>query len=305
MNEEFALEPQETGDDWDDIDLSDLTDNDADTDFDTEPDVDGESGDNTPEETAEADQQTQENPEAEPAPDGETKSREQEDQLFTLKHLDETKQVTRDEVIALAQKGMDYDRIRAKYADYDSVRERAETAEAELSTLREHEDFLKEMADGRTVEEMIDDIRATALAGKLNIDHETALGRVRLDRERKQFEAEKDKATKQEQVEQQRKQAQQQQSDAKEQWKKDCFLEFAKQYPTVDPKSISGDVWAAFGNGETLVSAYSRIRLHELESKQAAQKQEEENAKRSTGSRQSAGKANRQDEFEALWYDGT
>ena len=305
MNEEFALEPQETGDDWDDIDLSDLTDNDADTDFDSEPETDGESGDNTPEETAEADQQTQENPETEPTPDGETKNREQEDQLFTLKHLDETKQVTRDEVIALAQKGMDYDRIRAKYADYDSVRERAETAEAELSTLREHEDFLKEMADGRTVEELIDDVRATALAGKLNIDHETALGRVRLDRERKQFEAEKSKAEKQEQAEQQRRQTQQQQSDAKEQWKKDCFLEFAKQYPAVDPKSISGDVWAAFGNGETLVSAYSRIRLHELESKQAAQKQEEENAKRSTGSRQSAGKANRQDEFEALWYDGT
>ena len=305
MNEEFALEPQETGDDWDDIDLSDLTDNDADTDFDTEPDVDGESGDNTPEETAEADQQTQENPETDTTPEETQKQQGQEDQLYTLKHLDETKQVTRDEVIALAQKGMDYDRIRAKYADYDSVRERAETAEAELSTLREHEEFLKEMADGRTVEEMIDDIRATALAGKLNIDHETALGRVRLDRERKQFEAEKDKATKQEQVEQQRKQAQQQQSDAKEQWKKDCFLEFAKQYPTVDPKSISGDVWAAFGNGETLVSAYSRIRLHELESKQAAQKQEEENAKRSAGSRQSAGKANRQDEFDALWYDGT
>ena len=305
MNEEFALEPQETGDDWDDIDLSDLTDNDADTDFDSEPETAGESGDNTPEETAEADQQTQENPETEPTPDGETKNREQEDQLFTLKHLDETKQVTRDEVIALAQKGMDYDRIRAKYADYDSVRERAETAEAELSTLREHEDFLKEMADGRTVEELIDDVRATALAGKLNIDHETALVRVRLDRERKQFEAEKSKAEKQEQAEQQRKQTQQQQSDAKEQWKKDCFLEFAKQYPTVDPKSISGDVWAAFGNGETLVSAYSRIRLHELESKQAAQKKEEENAKRSAGSRQSAGKANRQDEFDSLWYDGT
>ena len=305
MNEEFALEPQETGDDWDDIDLSDLTDNDADTDFDSEPETDGESGDNTPEETAEADQQTQENPETEQTPDGETKNREQEDQLFTLKHLDETKQVTRDEVIALAQKGMDYDRIRAKYADYDSVRERAETAEAELSTLREHEDFLKEMADGRTVDELIDDVRATALAGKLNIDHETALGRVRLDRERKQFEAEKSKAEKQEQAEQQRKQTQQQQSDAKEQWKKDCFLEFAKQYPTVDPKSISGDVWAAFGNGETLVSAYSRIRLHELESKQAAQKKEEENAKRSAGSRQSAGKANRKDEFDALWYDGT
>lgn len=33
---------------------------------------------------------------------------------FTLKHLDEVKNVSRDEVVTLAQKGLDYDRIRTK-----------------------------------------------------------------------------------------------------------------------------------------------------------------------------------------------
>lgn len=37
------------------------------------------------------------------------------DQSFTLKHLGEIRHVGRDEVIALAQKGLDYDRIRSKY----------------------------------------------------------------------------------------------------------------------------------------------------------------------------------------------
>ena len=36
---------------------------------------------------------------------------------FTLRHLGETKNVGREEVIALAQKGMDYDRIRSKLGD--------------------------------------------------------------------------------------------------------------------------------------------------------------------------------------------
>lgn len=40
-----------------------------------------------------------------------------EAESFTLRHLGETKNVGREEVIALAQKGMDYDRIRSKLGD--------------------------------------------------------------------------------------------------------------------------------------------------------------------------------------------
>ncbi len=39
------------------------------------------------------------------------------DQSFTLKHLDDVKTVGRDDVIMLAQKGLDYDRIRGKYEE--------------------------------------------------------------------------------------------------------------------------------------------------------------------------------------------
>ena len=43
-------------------------------------------------------------PEEQPAP-----------KLWTLRHMDEEKQVNESEMVVLAQKGMDYDRIRAKY----------------------------------------------------------------------------------------------------------------------------------------------------------------------------------------------
>lgn len=62
-----------------------------------------------------------------------------EAESFTLRHLGETKSVGRDEVIALAQKGMDYDRIRGKLGD----------ASRELEALRAGESFDPDPAERR------------------------------------------------------------------------------------------------------------------------------------------------------------
>ena len=58
---------------------------------------------------------------------------------FTLRHLGETKNVGREEVIALAQKGMDYDRIRSKLGD----------ASRELEALRSGESYDPDPAERR------------------------------------------------------------------------------------------------------------------------------------------------------------
>ena len=58
---------------------------------------------------------------------------------FTLRHLGETKNVGREEVIALAQKGMDYDRIRSKLGD----------ASRELEALRSGECYDPDPAERR------------------------------------------------------------------------------------------------------------------------------------------------------------
>ena len=64
---------------------------------------------------------------------------EREPESYTLRHLGETKNVGREEVIALAQKGMDYDRIRSKLGD----------ASRELEALRSGESYDPDPAERR------------------------------------------------------------------------------------------------------------------------------------------------------------
>lgn len=293
MDENANLQQMEATDDWADVDLSDVTDNDTPESAEHAPEAQAEAN-------AEADQQGQALSDA-GAPSAEKPAAEAETDQFTLKHLDETRTVSREEVIALAQKGMDYDRIRQRLdaqKDYDTMRER-------LEELEEHEAFLKEIAGDNGIDALIDEGRANSLMQREGLDHDTALGRARLDRERKQFEAERRRQNDARQAAQQAQEQEQQATEQREQWRQACFLEFARQFPDVDPKAIPQEVYAAFAAGETLVSAYSRTRLKELERQQAQQRQAEENAKRSTGSRRTDGGTEKMSAFDAAWYDGT
>ena len=195
-------------------------------------------------------------------------------QLFELKHLGETKNVNRDEVVTLAQKGMDYDRVTEKNTQLEN---QVSEQKQQLAQLTEHENALQELAkqSGTTVEELVENM---------------------LDQERAAL------ATKNQEQEQQA---------ANEKWRGECFDAFAKAYPDVDPASIPNGVWEAFNRGETLVSAYARERNKALEAEIARMKSEQEtrdrnaaNAARSTGSQSSAGKTGSDEAFDALWYDG-
>ena len=75
---------------------------------------------------------------------------------YELKHLDSVQTVDRGKVIELAQKGLDYDRIRA---DRDTMK-------AENSKLKAEHDFLQELADSSkmTVEQLIDETRADIIS---------------------------------------------------------------------------------------------------------------------------------------------
>ena len=96
-------------DDWDDIDLSDLQDDDL-SGEDREED-----SDNDQNETPEADQQTEERADEEPeekpveADEDTAQQSAEPEQTFDLKFLGETKTVSKDEVVTLAQKGLNHD----------------------------------------------------------------------------------------------------------------------------------------------------------------------------------------------------
>ena len=224
-------------------------------------------------------------------------------QLFERKHPGETKNVNRDQVVTLAQKGMDYDRVTEKNTQLEN---QVSEQKQQLAQLTEHENALQELAkqSGTTVEELVENMLIAVTKSKYGIDDDgMALERVKLDRERRALDQERAAlATKNQEQEQQA---------ANEKWRGECFDAFAKAYPDVDPASIPNGVWEAFNRGETLVSAYARERNKALEAEIARMKSEQEtrdrnaaNAARSTGSQSSAGKTGSDEAFDALWYDG-
>lgn len=209
---------------------------------------------------------------------------------FELKHLDETRTVSRDEVITLAQKGMDYDRIRTKYDELKA-------GEAQRSG---HEAFLKELAEsaGQSVDDMIDAARARILVGKAaaegkTISEEDALAQIKREKE-KQAPEEKPEQQKEPSAEE-NKEAERQQS----------FLRFSKEFPDVKAEDIPAEVWKDFADGKgDLADLFARQENKRLKAELAAMKQNEENRKKSTGSRATAGSA-KKSAFDDAWYDGT
>lgn len=294
MNTAFTAD----ADDWSDITADSFAD--VEDDAQGAPDTEAQGNDAAPEieqndggQDADA-AQTGENEEQQAQTDG---------QLFELKHLGETKNVNRDEVVTLAQKGMDYDRVTEKNTQLET---QVSEQKQQLAQLTEHENALQELAkqSGTTVEELVENMLIAVTKSKYGIDDDgMALERVKLDRERRSLDQERAALAPQKQ--------EQEQQAANEKWRGECFDAFAKAYPDVDPASIPNGVWEAFNRGETLVSAYARERNKALEAEIARMKSEQEtrdrnaaNAARSTGSQSSAGKAGSDEAFDALWYDG-
>lgn len=254
---------------WNDSDFSETVENSQPA-AETEPETD-----NTPAEGSPEVDQPSEDAEAQPSEQDEQPSETEDqgaDQRFELKHKDERRQVTLEEMRTLAQKGMDYDTVRS-----------------ERDELREYKAFLQELAGSKSIEDLIDEARAAMLVQQQGLDADIALQRVKLEREQKAFAAQKQRDTEAKNAEQQKTQAAQQAEAAKNQWRQDCFLAFSKEFPGVKPTEIPKDVWTAFQNGETLVSAYRGHKLRELEQQMQAKQTAEDAAQRSTGSQKTAG----------------
>ena len=294
MNTAFTVD----ADDWSDITADSFAD--VEDDAQGAPDTETQSNDAAPE--IEQNDGGQDADAAQPG-ENEEQQAQTDGQLFELKHLGETKNVNRDEVVTLAQKGMDYDRVTEKNTQLEN---QVSEQKQQLAQLTEHENALQELAkqSGTTVEELVENMLIAVTKSKYGIDDDgMALERVKLDRERRALDQERAAlATKNQEQEQQA---------ANEKWRGECFDAFAKAYPDVDPASIPNGVWEAFNRGETLVSAYARERNKALEAEIARMKSEQEtrdrnaaNAARSTGSQSSAGKTGSDEAFDALWYDG-
>lgn len=228
---------------------------------------------------------------------GEAQEKTEDTQLFKVKHLGQEIELTMEQMIENAQKGLDYDRIRqdrdtlkgsrklqlledlAKDSGYDDV-------DAFV------ENFYENLEESRVIE------RAEEIAAKRGIDFETAAELAKAEREneklkQKMQEAEKVKAKSADQ----QKQAV---NDFNALFAK--FPEIKEQYTSFDklPESFRQKV----AQGEPPLLAWNNylLELKDMELKQKEKeleivKNNQKNKKRSVGSAKGAGQAKETDDF--------
>lgn len=215
---------------------------------------------------------------------------EQNAEAFTLKVNKEERTVTREEMIAYAQKGVDYDRVKAA----------AEQAKSDNTALKEQNakmqeayDLLEQIAgDSKsTVAELLETMRVNRLVSQ-GLSQETAKERIAREK------AEKALAD----------------ANAKQEVKKETaadraareVADFRKEYPDVDmSKELMDRLVEDVQNGMSLTQAYRKYesaqkdaRIQQLQAELEAEKKNRENRSTSPGSQSDSGAKRVTDKFD-------
>ena len=213
------------------------------------------------------------------------------EKTWTLRHMDETKNVGEAEMVTLAQKGMDYDRIRAKYDESKPAMEILSIfAKQKGVSVADYVSFL------RTEAKKADGLSEAEARRSIELE----------DREAAVTAREAEQAAERQAAEQANAAA-----NAAAQRRKADIDEFAREYPDVarNPDAIPKEVWDAVAAGSSLTVAYAKYTAkqarEEAESTRSAAQAAQQNIKnaaRSTGSMQSAGQnAGGRDPFLEGW----
>lgn len=251
------------------------------------------------EETVEQPADQQETPEAkqeDPKADQPEETPAQAPELFTLKNRDETRQVSREELIAMAQKGWDYDNVRQ---ERDQLRQYREEN-------RQAVEFLESIArqNGMDVQGYLREVQKRELM-RTGLSEDEA-GRE-LQMRQREAQIQKDRAELD--ARQQAEQSAQRQAAEKESRVRNDIAAFFKAYPAVKPADIPKEVWDSVNRGESLVAAYARneaaqlkAKAQQLEAEVSALKQNQSNARRTPGSL-GGNSGTELDEIDRLWND--
>lgn len=207
-----------------------------------------------------------------------------EPEKFQLTHLKETKDYTRDETIALAQKGLDYDYIRGE-------RDKLRTEKAELE---QYGAFVKEMAEnaGLTPEGLMESTRVRLAMNKAKAEGKTVSEDQVRDRIR---QAQREAAAPKEEPKEETK------PDDGEAKAKMAIDRFMQLYPDVKGDEIPQKVWDEANKLGDLVVPWQKYQNEKLREELATLKQNQKNRERSTGSRRTAGASVTRDAFDEGW----
>lgn len=212
----------------------------------------------------------------------------QED-AYTLKHMDETRTVSRDEVVSLAQKGMDYDRIRQ---ERDQLRQYRQEADPALLMVKGYAE-----RSGLTVEQYLDVVRRQELLSQ-GVNEQTANAQISLEKQQAAMEARTraDQEARQQQEAAQRKDQEQQEARRKD------MEDFMAAHPGVKGSDIPQEAWAQVAAGKSLIAAYAEHENKQLKAELAAERQNKANAQRSPGSLTNPQGEDTRSEIDKIWY---
>lgn len=299
------LEAFESG--WDDID-SPAWPAEAEPEDDGEDQIDeaeaddsaaGEPSDPDQEET---DDSSDESEEETGEPKGETEGEEGEgrDQTFTLRHLGEDREVSRDEVIQLAQQGLDYPRIREKW---DGVKDKVQGWKA-------MEAFLAELAEGMggDINRLIDETRTRVLMERAEAEGKT-ISAAEAARQAVQLRLQQQAPAEAKGPSGTETGAEEERSDGTG-LSEGAIQKFLALYGADAPASqdIPQSVWDEAMRTGDLIGPYQKYQINllkkENEKLKNAEKREQlnrKNAERSAGSVKSAGAGTGKDPFDEGW----
>lgn len=208
-------------------------------------------------------------------------------ETFTLKNRDQVRTVGRDEVIAMAQKGWDYDTVRA---DRDRLMDYQKETEPMVAAMRSWA-----QRAGMSLEQYMDYVREEELKAN-GVAPETAKAQVAMEKRQADLDA-RERAAAEEKT---RQEAQAREAAEREAARQKDFNAFLAAYPEVKPEDIPKAVWERVGAGESLVTAYTMERNRELTVRLAALEQNERNRERSPGSMSTRGDKGKSS-LEELW----
>ena len=211
-------------------------------------------------------------------------------QLFTLKYRGEQLQVTQDEMVALAQKGRDYDTVRQERDQLLQYRQEADPA---LELVRSYA-----QRNGMTVGDYLDYCRRRELMSQ-GINEQTANAQIAVEKQQAALQRQNAEAA----AARKRQEAEADQARQRQEAQRKDFAAFLGAYPGVKTTEIPTEVWEKVAQGESLVSAYTMHRNRQLEAELAAERQNRKNQQRTTGSLSDPAGGDKKDDIDRWWNE--
>lgn len=184
------------------------------------------------------------------------------DDFLTIRYNKEDKNLTKDEAIALSQKGMNYDKVKA---EYDSLNGKIDQL-ARMNGMT-NDEFMNKLFDMQTEFAMNKEMQ-TLKEQYPNAEQELLeeVARKKLDEEYEQIK----------QTEQQEQDAQ---ANAQHEELKHQLEEFAEEFPNVDASKLDDEVYELMKQGKPLLTAYL---LHERKVQKANSEKSQKIANQNT-----------------------